>query len=342
MTDAIHLVTGGTGLLGSHVCERLVALGMRVRAIVRPGGQRTYLRALGVDLFEGDLTDSSACKAALSDVGVVFHAAAKVGDWGPWSDFERDTLRATAVLGRASAEHSVQRFVQISSTSAYGHPREGGPPVSENAPLGLRLWWPWDNYTRSKVECERLLWDLAAHAGLRLTIIRPSWLFGERDRTTTARIVKRLLKHGIPMIGNGKNPLSAIYAGCVAQAAILAAHDERAVGEAFNITDQGPITQAEFFSLWARAVGAQAPRRHLPYRLVFHSSLAVEAAARLMRRPTPPVITRYATWLMGRNLAYSTAKAREVLGWRPSISYAESIERTVRWYQAQPEFHPPR
>ncbi len=327
-------MTGGTGLLGSHLCEQLRRRGQRVRAFVRATSNLGYLRSLGVELFEGDLADAGACTRAMQGVGVVYHAAAKVGDWGRWSEFQRDCMRATAALGQAAASADVERFVHISSTSAYGHPPEGGPPIDETAAPGQRLWWPWDYYTRSKVDCEAILWDLRRTHGLRLTVIRPSWLYGERDRTTTARIVRRLRGPGIPLVGRGDNPLSAIYAGCVAEAALMAADCAAALGEAFNITDQGPINQADFFGLWARALGVEPARKRVPYRLVFGASFFVEAWARLVRKRTPPVITRYATWLMGRRLAYSTEKARRVLGWSPSLSYQESIKRTVAWYLA--------
>jgi nucleoside-diphosphate-sugar epimerase len=241
-------------------------------------------------------------------------------------------LDTTENLAKAAVSANVRRFVHISSTSAYGHPREGGPPVDETAPLGANLWPVWDYYTRSKVECEKLLWRLAEIEGLPLTIVRPSWLYGERDRITVARIVRRVQKRAIPLIGKGDNPLSAVYAGDVAAASILAANDAHSAGEAYNITDQGPITQREFFNLYAEACGAPPIRKSRPYGLVFASAFLFEAHGRLTRRARPPLITRYATWLMGRNLSYSTAKARERLGWHPSLSYRESIERTVRWY----------
>ncbi|MHC5539804.1 NAD-dependent epimerase/dehydratase family protein, partial [Singulisphaera rosea] len=181
------LVTGGTGMLGSHIVERLVARGRRVRVLVRPGSRTHFLRELGVELFEGDLTDPDSAIEAARGAEVIYHAAAKVGDWGKWAEFQSSCLDATSNLGRAALRAGVRRFVHISSTSAYGHPTEGGPPVDESAPLGQNLWKPWDYYTLSKVESERRLWELVERDRLPLTIIRPSWLYGERDRTTTAR-----------------------------------------------------------------------------------------------------------------------------------------------------------
>ncbi len=221
--------------------------GIESRALVRPTSDTRVLRGLGVDLAEGDLTDLASCRQAMDGVRVVYHSAAKVGDWGSWPEFQIGCLDATETLARAAAEARVERFVHISSTSAYGHPTEGGPPVDESAPLGQNLWPIWDYYTRSKVECERILWRMVERDGLRLSVIRPSWLYGERDRTTTARIVRRIRAGKVPLIGPGDNPLSAIYAGNVADAALLAGEDPGSVGEAYNVTSMGPITQREWF-----------------------------------------------------------------------------------------------
>jgi 2-alkyl-3-oxoalkanoate reductase len=328
---ANDLVTGATGMLGSHIAERLIARGRRVRALVRPSSDTTFLEALGVELIRGDLTDPEACRRGVAGVEVVYHSAAKVGDWGRWSDFQVDSIDATYHLSDAAAGASIGRFVHISSTSAYGHPTDRPEPIDESAPLGQNVWF-WDPYTWSKVECEKILWQLAGSGRLAVTVIRPSWLYGERDRTTTARLVTRLRTGRVPLIGRGDNPMSAVYAGTVADAAILAASDPGSAGESYNITNQGPITQAEFLNLFAASCGAPPVVRRVPYRLTFAVASLLEAHGRLSGREDPPLISRYPTWLMGRYLAYSTAKARSSLGWTPSPSYRESIDRTVRWY----------
>ena len=334
--NAPRLVTGATGLLGSHIAEKLAERGLPVRALVRPSSETGFLESLGVELVRGDLTDRAACDEAVRGVAIVYHAAAKVGDWGTWAEFQSGCLDATECLARASMAAGVGRFLHISSTSAYGHPPRTGRPIDETHPLGVGLWPLWDDYTRSKVESERLLWRLVAADGLPLTIIRPSWLYGERDRTTAARMIARLRGSGIPVIGPGDNPLSAIYAGNVADAAILASEDPGSVGEAYNVTDQGRISQREFIELWARAVDAGRARWYRrtphPYPLVFAGSFAIEAAARLLRRP--PAAADHPV----RDLADGPAdlvqhrEARARLGWRPALGYEESIERTVRWF----------
>ena len=327
-----HLVTGATGLLGSHIAEKLRARGGRVRALVRQGSKSSFLQSIGVELVVGDLTDPESCRRAVQGAGAIYHCAAKVGDWGRWQEFESASLDGTRNLAGASIRAGVDRFLHVSSTSAYGHPPEGSPPIDESSALGQNLWPLWDYYTRSKVDCERMLWDLAGRHELRLSVIRPSWLYGERDRTTLERLVGRLRAGKVPLIGRGDNPLSAIYAGNVADAAIMAARDPGSIGEAYNVTHQGQITQREFLDLFIEAIGAPPIRRRISYPLTFAAAFVIEAIGRGRGRERPPLITRYATWLMGRDLSYSTAKAETKLGWKPAVGNRESIERSVRWF----------
>lgn len=330
-----HLVTGATGLLGSHIAERLAGRGQPVRALVRATSDTRFLRGIGVACVVADLADPASLRAAVAGIDTVYHCAAKVGDWGKWREFQADCLDATRHLAEAALGAGARRFLHISSTSAYGHPAEGGPPITEEAPLGQNFWPIWDDYTRSKVEAERILWGLAADRGLPLTVIRPSWLYGERDRITLRRLITRLRANKVPLIGPGDNPLSAIYAGNVADAAILAANDPGSAGEAYNVTHQGQLTQREFLDLFARASGANPPAKSVPYPLVFAVGLGLEAVGKALHRAKPPLITRYATWLMGRRVSYSTAKAERRLGWRPATSNEDSIARSVAWYLGQ-------
>jgi nucleoside-diphosphate-sugar epimerase len=326
------LVTGATGLLGSHLVERLIARGNRVRVLARPGSRTEFLDSLGVDVVRGDLTDRAACAAATADVALVFHCAAKVGDWGRWHEFQTGCIDATRTLAQVAARAGVDRFVHISSTSAYGHPPDQETPIDETTPLGQNV-WVLDYYTRSKVDCERSLWQMAAAGDLPLTVIRPSWLFGERDRTTVPRLIREFRRGRMLIVGRGDNPLSAVYAGVVADAALLAARDPASRGEAYNITSQGPISQRAFLDLFADALEVPRVSRQVPYALAFTGGFLLELQDRLLGRSLPPRVTRYGAWLLGRRLEYSTDKARARLGWEPEISYRDSIERTIRWFR---------
>jgi nucleoside-diphosphate-sugar epimerase len=199
--------------------------------------------------------------------------------------------------------------------------------------LGQNVWML-DPYTWSKVECERILWAMADAGRLRLSVIRPSWLFGERDRTTIPRLIQEFRWNRVSIVGKGDNPLSAVYAGVVADAALLAARDPGSVGEAYNITSHRRITQREFIDLLADALGEPRVTWHYPFWYAFYGGFSLELRDRLRGCSRPPRVTRYGAWLLGRSLEYSTEKARTKLGWTPSLSYEQSIARTVAWFKA--------
>ncbi|MCS7159101.1 MAG: NAD-dependent epimerase/dehydratase family protein [Gemmatales bacterium] len=328
----VHLVTGATGLLGSHLVEQLVKRGDRVRALVRPGAQTRLLTDLGVELAWGDLTKPQSLLAACRGVSIVYHAAGKVGDWGTWDQFRRHTVEGTFHLIQACRIHQVERFIHISSTSAYGHPRPDGREITEDWPLG-RTCWVWDYYTRAKILAEKIVWQAFHQHGLPVTVIRPSWLYGPYDRISIHRLAQSL-RHGLVfLLGSGDNRINSVYAGNVAEACLLAAENPRAVGQAYNITNDGSLlTQRQYLAQFARTLGYPEPWRRIPYNLAFAGAFLLEAAFRCWHVRRPPFATRYAVWLLGRDLVYSTRKAQQELGWQPTITFEEGVRRTVAWY----------
>ncbi len=327
----IELVTGATGLLGSHIAEQLVRRGRPVRALVRASSDTRFLRSIGVELAEGDVTDLQSLRRACAGVKTVYHAAARVGDWGPWSEFAKITIEGTRNLLNAATEARVCRFVHISSISAYGHPNLKGASLDESAPLGQKL-HRWSYYSRAKVEAERLAWAAHDRGDLAVTVIRPSWLYGPRDRATIGRLCDSIRSGKIRLIGDGNNRLNVVHAGNVAEAAILAADSEVAAGEAFNCSNDGVLTQRVYFNLVAKALGEREVTRRVPYYVAYAVGFLLECVGHLLHLKRPPLVTRYSVWLMGRRTFFRCDKAREMLGWSSTVTYEEGIPRTVAAY----------
>lgn len=329
----MDLVTGATGLLGSHIVEQLRKRGLPVRALVRPGADRTWLQTQGVEFAVGDVTDAASLRAACHGCDVVYHSAAKVGDWGPWDDFQRITIDGTRNVVEAAVAAEVRRLVHISSISAYGYytkPIE----VDETFALGYRL-YRWAYYSRSKIEAERIAWDAHRAGRIELTVIRPAWIYGERDRATIGRLYRMIKSGRAKILGRGDNRLNVVYAGNIAEAAVMAAGRADCNGEAFNCSNDGVITQQEYFDLLAAAIGAPRIKRRVPYRAAYGVGFLLECLGHAFRWQRPPFVTRYAVWLMGRRSYFSADKARRMLGWRPTVSYDVGVPNTVRWYQQQ-------
>lgn len=329
----MNLVTGATGLLGSHIVEQLRKRGQAVRTLVRPTSDRSWLASQGVELVEGDITDYASLERACRGCAVVYHAAAKVGDWGPWEEFQRITIDGTRNVVNAALAAGVRRLVHISSISAYGYYTKDGT-IDESYDLGYKL-YRWAYYSRSKVEAEQIVWE-AHHSGkIGVTVIRPAWIYGERDRATIARLAAMIQQGKAKILGRGDNRLNVVYAGNIAEAAIVAAEKPEAAGEAYNCSNDGVITQQQYFDLLARSIGAPPVKRRVPYRLAYFAGFVLECIGHLLRTKTPPFVTRYAVWLMGRRSYFSAEKARRQLNWKTSTPYEVGVPRTVRWYLEQ-------
>src|SRR6266404_2937334 len=119
----LNVITGATGQLGSHIAEQLRTAGEQVRALVRPGSDTRFLSEIGVDLAFGDLGERASIRKAVAGASIVYHCAARVSDWGPWSTFEKEVVQSTRNLVEACRAEKVGRLLHVSSISVYGHPK---------------------------------------------------------------------------------------------------------------------------------------------------------------------------------------------------------------------------
>ena len=331
VSDGLNLVTGGTGLLGSHIVEALVRAGGGVRVLVRAGSDTRFLKSLGVELVEGDITDAGSLDRVCQGVTRVYHSAARVGDWGPWREFVEITIEATRKLLGAATAAGVRRFLHISSISAYGHVNQPRLVLDEAAPLG-RCLDKWSYYSRAKVEAEKLVWAAHQRGDLEVTVIRPSWLYGPRDRATIGRLCTSIRRGKLRLIGDGNNRLNLVHAGNVAEAAVTASVAPQAVGEAFNCSNDGAITQRQYFNMVAEALGEAPITRKIPYTVAYNLGFLLELIGHTFRLKRNPLITRYSVWLMGRKTFFDCGKARRVLNWQPAVGYEQGIPEAVASY----------
>jgi 2-alkyl-3-oxoalkanoate reductase len=328
----LNVLTGGTGLLGSHIAEQLAARGERLRALVRPGSDTAFLKSLGAELIEGSLADTDSLRRAVHTADMVYHCAAHVGDWGPWRAFKRNVIEATGNLLEACRQEKVGRVLHVSSIMVYGHPKQRGNELfTEDEPLGQHLWL-WDYYARAKIAAEELC---RAYPG-DLTIVRPSWLYGPRDRRTLPSFAKALRAGRVRILGQGDNLINLIYAGDVADGAIRAAAAPHAIGQAYNLSSEGEMTQKQLLDLMTDFIGWPRVTRHISMRLAFWGGFLSEIIGKMIFLKRRPHITRYAVGIVGRPTLYSTAKARTQLGWEPRVKAPEGLKLSLDWFRNQP------
>src|SRR5438093_101121 len=203
------LVTGASGLVGSHVVEALVARGDAVRALVRPASRAAVLR-LGADAVVGDVTDPAAWRAAARGVRAIVHAAAIVQRRASWEQYVAVNVEATRLaVGAARAERA--RLVHISSVAVYaGSAAYPATPERRDEDFPFQPIPAPDFYARSKRMAEDVVRDAATQRDLDVAAVRPTVIYGERDRLFTPRVIGAVRLPLMPQIGPGTNRLRTV------------------------------------------------------------------------------------------------------------------------------------
>jgi nucleoside-diphosphate-sugar epimerase len=189
-----------------------------------------------------------------------------------------------------------------------------------------------DPYPVTKAAGDRLVQRMIVEDRLPAVIIRPDQIFGPGDRLHFARTADRLRAGRGIIVGRGDNVLPLVYVTDVVQGLLLALDHKRAVGEAFNITNDRPLTQQEFFEAIARAIKAKPPRLHVPYHALYAAGYAAERLAMLTHSRRQPVLTRLGVKLFGTDNRHAIDKARAELGYRPRMTLREGVELAASWY----------
>jgi 2-alkyl-3-oxoalkanoate reductase len=324
------LVTGATGFLGSHIAERLLRRGDSVRALVRPTSDTSFLESLGVELVRGDVTDAPSLSPALDGIDVVFHAAALVSDWGPWEGFRTVTINGTRNMFKAAVAAGTPRFLYVSTDAVYRYQdlRKG---VTEESPLETHF-GPLDYYRRSKTAAEKIA-QRFQRDGHAVSIVRPALILGERDVAMLPGVVAFLKGPLSFYIGNGRNPLPYVYAGDVADLCIRAATNDLAKGQIYNAVSDEPVTQRDLFQTAAEIVNVRQPKWHMPFRLLYAITAAIEVKSRIGGWDSRPDLTRYSANDLGVERREDSSKATRELGWKPEVSLREAVTRGVGWHR---------
>jgi len=327
------LVTGATGFVGSHVAERLLAEGHAVRALVRPRSDVAFLRALAVELAPGDVTAPETLAVAAAGCEGIVHAAAIVGGWGRPEAYFRVGVLGTRNLLNAARAAGVRRFVHLSSIAVYGDDLDGRL-LRETDPYGYRP-APWNHYVREKVQSEQLVFSYQTRGWLEAVAVRPSVIWGARDRTAFPAAVALVRRPFAALIGNGRNRIPCAGVRDVADVAALALTLPQAAGRAYNVSSAQQITQRQLYRLIAGTLGRRAPRLSVPLRVAYALGAVCEGAYRLGRRDGPPPVTRFNVELIAADLRVDCSAAHDELGWREQHPVPQAIAEGAAWFNAR-------
>ena len=314
------LVTGGAGYIGSHLVDLLHAEGHEVTVvdnlstgrIANLGGRLDDVRFLHGSILDAELVMAEVAKAQL-----VFHLAAAVGVRhivdDPLQSLLTNTQGTSNVL--AACFRHWTKVVFASTSEVYGRTAKVPMREDDDRVLGPTTVHRW-SYATAKAIDEHLA--LAYHAvGLPVVIVRYFNSYGPRlDERGYGSVVANLLRHSLagaplPVHGDGSQTRCFCYVDDTVRGTFLAGFTPGAEGRIFNLGTTEEISILELATMIRDTVGSTSDIRFTPYEQYYGPGFEDT------RRRVPDITA-----------------AGEVLGWKPEVTLADGLARTIDWWRA--------
>lgn len=323
MSPRTILITGANGFLGGWLARALVARGDVVRCLVRPGSDASALEGVAVTIVPGDVTDAISLHAACEGVHTVFHLAG-IRRATEREDFLRVNADGTRNVADAMVAAHATRLVLCGSLAASG-PSVGGRPRVEEDPFAPEEW-----YGESKAEAERIAFSYADR--LEVTCIRPARILGPRDHENLP-FFKIVRKGFVLRLGGPERRLSFVDVEDVVQQLLLQADKPEAVGQAFFCASDETASVEQLMRLVAEALHVKPKTLPVPEALLRALGSVADVVSNATGKKLP-LNRKLARQLLAPGWTCSIEKAKRVLGYRPRITFAESLRRSAESYVA--------
>jgi nucleoside-diphosphate-sugar epimerase len=316
------LITGAGGFIGSHLVDSQLKHGYDVRAVDLHLDLLKHQAAYPcLEAIRGDITEMNIVQKLVDDIDVVYHLASAHLDVSLSDEhYHRVNVGATLSLLEAAQQAAVKRFVHCSSVGVIGDVEH--PPADETTECH-----PVNIYERTKLEGERVALDFARRTGFPVVVVRPAWVYGPRC-PRTAKLFRTISKGRFPIFGSGRNMRHPVYITDAIRGLELCAQTPNVEGEIFIIAGETPVESRELVNVISQQLNVRAQTINLPIFLGQTAGLALELAFRLVGRQ-PPFSRRSMDFFLKHN-AYTIAKARSRLNYRPQVQLVQGIQKTIQ------------
>lgn len=309
------LVTGASGFIGSHLVERLVSDGHRVRAFIRYTGrdERGHLDSLppqvqsAIEVLRGDLKDPVAVRRAVAGQDWVLHLGALIAI--PYSYQNPHDVVQTNVLGTANVldacrdSSTIERVVLTSTSEVYGTARR--VPIDESHPLQGQ-----SPYAATKIAADALGESYHRAFSLPVSILRPFNTFGPRQsaRAIIPTIISQALTRPVVKLGRLDPRRDLTFVKDTVSGFVAIASCDAALGRAVNIGRGDDLSIGELVETIGRRLGR---------------TISVQTEDERVR-PAASEVER---------LLAGTSLARELWGWQPAYSLEQGLDETIAWVE---------
>lgn len=311
------LITGADGFIGSHLTERLLEEGCKVKAFVYYNSFNSWgwLDTLPkekkdkIEIFAGDIRDPYGVKTAMKDIDVVFHLAALIAI--PFSYHSPDSYVDTNVKGtlnvvQAAKDLKTERILVTSTSEVYGTAQY--VPIDEKHPRQ-----PQSPYSATKIGADSLADSFYRSFNLPVTIVRPFNTFGPRQsaRAVIPTIITQLLS-GMEEIklGDVTPTRDLLFVKDTVEGFVAIAKADKTIGEEVNIATQSEITVKDL----AESLISQ----------INNKAKIITDEVRL--RPEKSEVFR----LFG-----SKEKISQLTDWKQKYSLHEGLAETIKWFRKE-------
>ncbi len=332
------LITGASGLTGSHVAEYFAEKGWEVIGISRHASNDPFLSSLGIQTIDLDLSDPDCLDHLDFTPDVVLNAAAYLGPIEGEKSLElMRFLNAIfpSMLLRWSSMHQVQSFFHVSSVAVYGQFLNA--PIPES--LEPKPQYP---YAKAKWLGEQLLLEEykmisdGSHLIPKISILRPPYIVGKRDRNFAPEFIGRLLNGRLPQIGNGNATFSFVHPKDIAQAIEILINNQTANHDTYNIVSFA-MSFKDFFTPFATYFQVKRfPQFHLPYRVAWTAGLLVEIGKKIVGKDPTRGLSRYRVKTIAKGRNYDCSKLTS-LGYSPKYDYSKVFDEIVEDVEENPD-----
>jgi len=318
------LVTGGTGFIGSHLVEALLAQGHEVRCLVRDTRRLGWIAGLpSVTIALGGLNDPRALREDMRGTDQVYHVAGLTRARTA-REFLRINSEGTRHLVHACLETpgEPRRLVHLSSLAAVGPMPTSTACAEDVSPR------PISPYGWSKLKGEGAV--LAVRDRLHVTVLRPPVVYGPRDRGVL-EIVRWVARGLLPMPAGPPRTLSLCYVQDLVTALLAAGEAPVPSGEIFHVAGEGAFTWEQVGDALGEALGVRPKRLRVPVPMLLALATGADAWAYVTGRAG--YFSRGKVREAAGHWPCDTGKARRQLGVAPSVGLAEGVAVTVKWYR---------
>jgi nucleoside-diphosphate-sugar epimerase len=319
------LVTGGGGFLGLYMVEQLLDAGHDVRVFCR--GQYASLKALGVEVVQGDLRDAAAVSTACIGIEAAFHTAAVPGVWGSWDHYHSINTLGTKNVIDACQTYGVQRLIYTSSPSVVF---DGHDHVDANESLPYPTNWMC-HYPHSKALGEQAVLLANKSSSLRTVSLRPHLIWGPRDNHLIPRLIHKAKSGRLRRVGDGTNVVSVAYvenaAAAHLQAELALRTSAAAAGKAYFINEPESVNLWDWINLLLERTGLPPVTKSISASAARKIGAVMEAVWTFARLRSEPPMTRFVAAQLAGSHSYSIEAARRDLGYSPPISIEEGLRR---------------